>query len=108
MGKTILYVPKSDIYPSFGLWRRTSSGDTVILIRDDLPIAIKEFLLDHELFHDQDKDRGDFDCDSWIENELEANWESAFKHPWGAFLTILYSLNPYRIIYYFKRAKEGK
>lgn len=100
------YVDKSAIYPRFGLWRR--NGDSVLIqIRKDLPVAMQEFLLDHEVGHELDKQAGDFDRDHWTENEIEANWYALPQHPWGAFLTVLWSLAPYRLKYYWFRFKAG-
>jgi hypothetical protein len=100
MNPTIVYVPKEEISPAFGYW----SSNHTIKIRNDLPVAMKEFLLDHEMHHDSNTEIGEF----WAKEELEANWSAALKHPWGAFLTILYSLAPYRIAFYIQRFKDGK
>lgn len=99
-------VDKSVIYPRFGFWKE-SGDDFVLQIRKDLPEAIRGFLIAHETGHVLDKQAGDFDCDHWTENEIEATWYAIFYCPWGAVLTALWSLAPYRLAYYWSRFKAG-
>jgi hypothetical protein len=95
----ITYVPRSSIYPSFGL----CFPDGTIRIREDLPQCVKDFLLDHEFEH-----RDDLPAQGFAAKELESTWEGFRKHPIGAIVTAIMSLSPYRLRYYVKRFKEKK
>ena len=94
----ILYVPKSEIYPMLGCY----ISDGTIKIREDLPKCVKDFLLVHETYHSTDTET------NWIKREIGANLSGLKAHPIGALLTLLASITPGRITYYFRRWREGK
>jgi len=92
----ITYVKKEEIYPSFGLCYK----DGTIKIREDLPQIVKDFLLVHETYHSTDK------ATNWIWREIKANGAGLWKHPIGFTATLLMSLSPYRLKYYFQRFRD--
>ena len=94
----IIYVPKEALFPSFGM----SYNDGHIEIREDLPERIKQFLVYHETYHTTDKAK------NWIWREIKANTYGAIKCPLGFLITLVYSLQPYRIWYYIQRIKDKK
>ncbi|MFH1230612.1 MAG: hypothetical protein V1709_03860 [Planctomycetota bacterium] len=91
----ILYVPKQEIYPCFGL----QQGE-VIKIREDLPQKARDFLLVHETYHSTDKEK------VWWKRELKANIVGLFDEPLGFLIVAIMSLAPYRLKYYWKRWKN--
>ena len=93
---TITYVPKQEIYPSFGL----AYKDGTIKIREDLPRCAKDFLLAHETYHTTDKET------VWWKREIKANIVGFVAHPLGGIITAAMSLSPYRLRYYVKRFKD--
>ena len=93
----IEYVSKEEIYPKFGYY--CSRG--TIKIRKDLPKCAQDFLLHHELAHQDDI----IDNESFIEKELESNWRGFIRHPIGAIVIMFMSLAPYRLKYYWQRFK---
>ena len=92
----IKYVPKKEIYPAFGF-----CDSTGIKVRDDLPGIVKEFVLEHETYHYKD-----IKHDAWYFRELRANSYAAYKHPLGFVATLIMSLAPYRLAYYWQRIKK--
>ncbi|HSW39699.1 MAG TPA: hypothetical protein VLL97_09435 [Acidobacteriota bacterium] len=103
----IEFCNKKDIYPRFAYFERLPGGPYRIRIRVDLPGAMRRFLRIHEITHTKDHFAGGYTGDHWAENEWEANWAAARQHPWGACLTILWSLAPYRLAYYWYRFRTG-
>lgn len=97
----VLYVEKEELYPAFGFW----TSDGTIKIRKDLPKCVQNFLLAHETGHAIDRE---FNTETLVERELEANWYGARRHPWGCLITALMNLAPYRLRYYWQRWKEQK
>lgn len=96
----IQYVEKSEIYPMFGCYR-----DGIIKIRQDLPLCVREFLLDHELAHQDDIADGE----GLVAKETESNWAGICRHPIGFLLTMVMSIFlPYRWAYYVERLRTGK
>lgn len=103
----ITYVPKSRIYPAFG---DAYESPPKIIIRKDLPKAVKKYVLEHEKYHIKDwqrltKEKKEY---NWIWGEIKACFYGALKHPFGALLCGIMTLQPYRLKFYFKRFKEGK
>ncbi len=94
----INFKTKSELYPKFG----NSNLDGNISIRRDLPKCVQNFLIEHETYHVNDKE-----IIVW-KRELNANIAGFKKHPLGAILCILMSLQPYRIYYMIKYYKENK
>jgi hypothetical protein len=93
----ITYIPKQEIYPSFGVCYK----DGTIKIREDLPQSVKWFVLEHEIYHSTDK------ATYWIWRELKANTHAAVMYPWGFIVTAIMSLSPYRLWYYVQRFKNN-
>ena len=92
----INYVPKEEIYPSFGLCYK----DGTIKIREDLSQIAKNFIVVHETYHVTDKET------IWWKRELKANWVGLVSHPFGFFIILFMSLAPYRLKYYWERFKK--
>lgn len=95
----IKYVSKNKLYPAFG---DSNIKTQTIWIRKDLPNVVKRFVKDHELYHLRDKSQNVF----W--REVKANVHSAIIHPLGLIVTIILSLQPYRIKFYIQRIKKGE
>lgn len=91
----ILYVSKSEIYPSFGL----CYADGTIKIREDLPQCVKDFLVAHEIYHTTDKET------IWWKRELKANWAGMKANMGGFIIAMFMSLSLYRLKYYYQRFK---
>ncbi len=102
MQRDTILVLKSKIYPAFGMFYDDGRPNE---IRDDLPRAMVAFIYEHEQYHVNDPDIA---TEGMVMKELKANIHAARIHPWGAFLTILWSLAPYRLAYYWRRLKENK
>ena len=108
MRKTkISYVPKSRIYPAFGSAYETPPR---ILIREDLPLCLRDFVLEHEKCHITDWQRLEKEGKeyNWIIGEMRAGFFGAIKHPFGFLLSVIMSFSPSRLKFYFKRFREGK
>jgi hypothetical protein len=94
------YVSKNKLYPAFG---KADPKKKKVYIRNDLPKIVKKFVKTHEVFHIRNnKPR------QWFWEEIKANTYAGIKHPIGFIVTILMSLQPYRIKLYIQRFKEGK
>jgi len=112
----IKYVPKSTLYPAFGLFvfkgeriyirKRLFRGEG-IYIREDLPKVVRKFLIEHEIFHLEDWKRlqKKKKKDNWIWSEIKANAYGTIKQPIGAFVCIIMSLTPARFKLYLNRFK---
>lgn len=102
----VRYVPKSEIYPAFG---DAYENPPRIRIRKDLPKVLKEFVLEHEKYHIKDWQRLTKEKKKyyWILGEIKAGFYGAMKHPFGFLLSLIMSLNPARIKFYFERVKKG-
>ncbi len=103
----IYYVSKSRLYPAFAY---ATENPSIIRIRKDLPKSVKRFLLSHETYHIQDwqrlaKKKKEY---NWILGEIRANTYGTFKHPLGALICAIMSLQPYRIKFYFDRIRQGE
>jgi hypothetical protein len=94
----ITYVPRSSIYPRFGVCYR----DGRIEIREDLPQCVKEFLVVHETYHATDTET------VWWKREIKANVTGLMAHPLGFIVTAFMSLSPYRLKYYLQRFRDKK
>ena len=94
----IEYVEKKKLYPAFG---RAYPNNQLILIRKDLPNAVQNFVLEHELYHLKDKTR------LWIWREIKANWVGMLKHPIGFLWCCVLSLSPARLWFYVQRFIKG-
>lgn len=91
-------VSKEEIYPAFGVCYK----DGTIKIREDLPQRVKDFVLIHEIYHSTDKST------YWLWREIKANSYAAIKHPIGFIITMVMSLAPYRLKFYWTRFKDKK
>lgn len=81
-------VPKSKIYPAFGMYHY----DTRIAeIRDDLPKLAQLFIIEHERGHSNDH------------GEIMSTLVAMVDYPIGFIITVLMSLLPYRLAYYWRR-----
>ena len=77
----VLYVPKNDMAP--GAYGFCSYRDRVILIRDDLSLCIKRFVLAHERQHERDYTLNVTDQNQlWL--EIKANVVGLYREPIGA------------------------
>jgi len=95
----IIYMDRQHLYPKFGL---CSADGTWIAVRNDLPPLVQKFVLQHELYHAGDQTKG------WVMREIKANWYAFKKEPKGFLATVLLSLSPYRLAYYWRRFREGR
>lgn len=93
----VIYVPKEELYPAFGLCTKTQ-----IKIREDLPSLVKGFVWEHEQYHSTDKET------NWIMREIKANLYAFVAEPIGGVMAIFMSLAPYRLKMYWNRFKEGR
>ena len=111
MSVSLEYVSKEAIYPRFGRWLSLSGEYGVVRyqIRGDLPKIAQEYLIQHETEHQIDKANGDFECDGWIQNEIDANANAqwSWRFVAGLLVVAVMSLAPYRIKYYLSRFKKG-
>jgi len=96
---SIKYVSRKELYPAFG---EADVKKQVVYIRNDLPKMAKIFVKDHELYHLKDKSK------NWTWREIKANVNSAIKHPLGFIITLIMSLQIYRIKLYLQRIKQRK
>jgi len=92
------FVPKEKLYPAFGM----CYSDGNIEVRDDLPKIVKLFVLYHEFYHAGDRAK------NWIWREIKANCYAFLKCPLGGILTLILSLHPDRLKYYWSRLKKGE
>jgi hypothetical protein len=103
----VSYVSKEKLYPAFG---EALVDPPRIKIRKDLPKNVKRFVLAHEKYHLKDWER----CKkkgkkySVFLGEIRASFFPAFRYPLGFLLTIILSLQPYRLRLYFNRIFLGK
>ncbi len=95
----IKYVSRKKLYPAFG---ESDMKNQVAFVREDLPKIVKKFVRDHELYHLKDKSQ------NVLWREIKANIYSAIRHPLGSIITLIMSLQPYRIKLYIQRIKKGK
>ena len=95
----IIQASKKDLYPAFG---RANSKERIIHVRIDLPPSVYNFIVEHEVYHLDDKAK------FWLWREIKANLYGAYKHPIGFLRCAWLSLAPYRILFYIKRFKEGR
>lgn len=102
MQRTTILVPKDKLYPYFGMEYADGRPNEV---REDLPESMRAFISDHE---EQHVNNPNIANESMADKELKANWYAAWRYPWGAFLTIIYSLAWYRLKLYYTRWKENK
>ena len=96
--RMIKYVPKQNLYPRFGY---AIPKKSLVLVRADLPEPVKKFVVQHELYHLEDKSKW------WVWREIKANAYGAWKHPWGFIVCCVMSMAPYRIKYYYNRILIG-
>jgi len=96
---TIIQVSKEDLYPAFG---RANSKERTIHVRIDLPLSVYNFVVEHEVYHLEDKAK------FWLWREIKANLHGAYEHPIGFLRCVWLSLVPNRILFYIKRFKEGR
>ncbi|MDP2934107.1 MAG: hypothetical protein Q8N81_08370 [bacterium] len=94
----IEYVQKSKIYPAFG-----QSFVSTAEIREDLSPRVKRFVRAHELYHIGDAVYGG----GWIGREIRANLMPALSDPVGFAFTVVASLSPDRLGFYWERFKRG-
>ena len=96
---TVEYVPKENIYPAYGY-----GGGNRVVVRQDLPPRVKNFVKAHELYHCQDKS----DFGGWLGREIRANVIPGLKDPIGLAATVWKTITDVdRIKFYLKRIKEG-
>ena len=99
MKTMIKYVPKQKLYPAFG---DADIKKQAVYIRNDLPNSVKIFVKEHELYHLKDK------TNNWILREITASVYAGLRHPLGFLMTVIMSLQPYRIKFYVQRIKKGE
>jgi hypothetical protein len=105
MNPTITYVSEKELgEPLFGICY--DSG--LIKINSELPKVVQEFVLEHELYHFNDMKNwaGKTGMANFLRKEFLANFSAALKHPNGFILTMLLSLSPRRLSFYWKRFKN--
>jgi len=106
----VKYVSKSKLYPAFG---DSDIKKQIAYVRKDLPKMVKIFVRDHELYHLKDLKEEDFTGGIWTVRfkgtwaEIKANFYSGIRHPLGFIMTIILSLQPYRIKLYIDRFRKG-
>lgn len=93
----IKYVSKQKLYPAFG-----EVIGNAVLVRKDLPKPVKEFVTYHEKYHLKDNTK------NWILREVRANIYALIRRPLGFIITLIMSLQPYRLKLYWQRFKRGK
>lgn len=77
MEPTIKYVPKEEMpEKALGWWYPTH----LILIRNDLPKSAENYVLSHELYHDND---AKFNESSVLVREMKAHFHAFIRHPIG-------------------------
>jgi len=103
----ITYVSKSKIYPAFG---DAHESPPRIKIREDLPKAVKKYVLEHEKYHIKDWQRlaKENKKYNWVWGEIKACVYGVLKHPLGALLCGIMTLHPYRLKFYLQRIKKGE
>ena len=93
------YVPREVIYPAYGY-----NGSGRALVREDLPLRVKNFVTAHELYHLQDTAT----WGGWLGREFRANIVPGSKDPIGLAATIIKTITDSdRIGFYLNRLKEG-
>jgi len=97
----IKYVSKSVLYPAFGEARRYKNHG-IILVRDDLPRLVKDFIIQHEKYHISDTST------NWVWREIKANVSGARTHIIGFVYCLILSLSPSRLMFYANRFRRGK
>ena len=93
----IKYLSKQKLYPAFG---DSDVKKQIAFVRKDLPKLVKIFVRDHELYHLKDNSK------NWFWAEVKANFYSGIRHPIGFLMTIILSLQPYRIKFYVQRINK--
>lgn len=99
MKAKVKYVSKGKLHPAFG---DINAKKNIAYVRKDLPLVLKKFVKEHELYHLKDESK------SWVWREIKANVYGLFKHPFGFLLCVIMSLAPYRLMFYFKRFMKGE
>jgi len=97
-GPQIRYVSKKELGALFGF----ASGNTAT-VRYDLSPRVKQFVLQHELYHLKDKST----WGGWLGREIRANFYPALKDPVGFAATVGASLTAERLKFYWQRIKSG-
>ena len=90
----VRFVPKSRLYPAFGFANLKLNR---AYVRKDLPKIVQTFVKEHELFHLRDKAK------FWLWREIKANIVTGIRHPIGFLVTVIISLQPYRLRLYFEK-----
>ena len=98
MTYTVVYLPKSLLYPRFG---QADMAGRIAYVRQDLPGMVRRFVAAHEIYHLHD------DATWWLWREIKANAAAAWNHPLGFLLCACMSLSPSRLRYYLQRIKRG-
>lgn len=94
------YVPKENITPFFGM-ARNELGTGYVLVRNDLPKRVRNFVMHHEIYHLYDFANNLHK--SKISQEIHANLAAFPYEPLGCLQTIFMTLTrPERIVYYVK------
>ena len=99
MKAKVKYVSKEKLQPAFG---DIDEKKNIAYVRKDLPLVVKKFVKEHELYHLKDKSK------NWIWREIKANIYGLFKRPFGFLLCVIMSLAPYRLRFYFERFRKGE
>jgi len=97
MKTNIEYVKKEKLFPAFGL-----AKNNMAYVREDLPKSVQAFILQHELYHLEDKAK------NWIWREIKANLYGAFMPFIGFIYCCVLSLSRDRLRHYYERFKKGK
>lgn len=95
----VVYLPDSKMRPMFGM---ADPKTGTVYVNSDLPLPVRSFVKEHELFHLRDKAR------FWILRELKANMHAGIKRPFGFMLCVFMSMRPYRLKFYLKRLIVGR
>ncbi|MDA3837172.1 MAG: hypothetical protein PF542_06135 [Nanoarchaeota archaeon] len=95
----IKYVKKEKLFPAFGL---ADEKKQTVYIRKDLPKKVKDFVLNHELYHLKDFKRLKKKNKKYkiIWGEIKANLLTSITHPIGFLYTVILSLHPIRLKLY--------
>lgn len=91
------YVQKDVIAPAFGFAYKNH-----VVVREDLPPLVKDFVTKHELFHMHDSAT----WGGWIGREVRANVACGVRDPLGLLATVLASCNKERVLFYIDRLKR--
>jgi len=88
----IVYTTKEQLSPAFGMYNyKTDTAQ----IRSDLPVPAKRFVIEHERGHAQGR------------GEIMATLQAIPKAPLGFLVTVVLSLSPSRLSYYWGRITNG-